>query len=225
MSAIERKWEAANTSSSTSRLRHRGLETVLSNCIQYLRCSVMTPMSRCSSLVHTVSTISHGSMLFQPCVLMELIAMIAVDDPIFSAHQFAGNYLMPGYDPFPIYMADYPATVLGCIDQYRHSNPRLKRCSSFVLPDSRSRPSHGSASRSANGAEFSRNTTRPPIQRESEWATTSAKLVERIRMGRTVRRKCKNITVQEKKFILPIWGRKKRIISRRPHLEYLSKKK
>jgi hypothetical protein len=93
----------------------------------------MTPMSRCSSLVHTVSTISHVSILFQPCVLMELIAMIAVDDPIFSAHQFAGNYLMPGYDPFPIYMADYPATVLGCcIDQYRYCNQRLKRCSSFV---------------------------------------------------------------------------------------------
>jgi hypothetical protein len=47
----------------------------------------------------------------------------------------------------------------------------------FVLPDSRSRPSHGSASRSANGAEFSLNTTGPPIQRESEWATTSAKLL------------------------------------------------
>jgi hypothetical protein len=58
-----------------------------------------------------------------------------------------------------------------------------------VLPDSRSRPSHGPAGRSANGAEFSRNTTRPPIQRESEWAITSAKLAERIRMGRTIRRK------------------------------------
>jgi hypothetical protein len=50
-----------------------------------------------------------------------------------------------------------------------------------VLPDSRSRPSHGSASRSANGAEFSLNTTGPPIQRESEWATTSAKLVKNCR--------------------------------------------
>jgi hypothetical protein len=36
--------------------------------------------------------------------------------------------------------------------------------------------------------------------------------------------KMQNITVQEKKIILPIWGRKKRIISKRPHLEYLSKK-
>jgi hypothetical protein len=51
----------------------------------------------------------------------------------------------------------------------------------YVLPDSRSRPSHGSASRSANGAEFSLNTTGPPIQRESEWATTSAKLVKNCR--------------------------------------------
>jgi hypothetical protein len=68
-------------------------------------------------------------------------------------------------------------TIFGAIQKSNISNERLFP----VLPDSRSRPSHGSASRSANGAEFSRNTTGPPIQRESEWATTSAKLVKNCR--------------------------------------------
>jgi hypothetical protein len=63
---------------------------------------------------------------------MMLTLKIAVDDPIFSAHQREGDFLMPGYAPFPIYTADYPATVLGCIDQYRYCNPRLKKCSPFV---------------------------------------------------------------------------------------------
>jgi TolB-like protein len=43
-------------------------------------------------------------------------------------------------------------------------------------------------------------------------------------MGRTVRRKCKKITGQEKISYCPSGAEKKGIISRRPHLEYLSKK-
>jgi hypothetical protein len=39
---------------------------------------------------------------------------------------------MPGFGTRQIYLADYPATVLGCIDQYRYCNPNLKKCSSFV---------------------------------------------------------------------------------------------
>jgi len=51
---------------------------------------------------------------------------------MFSAHRSTGILEMPGYEPISLYAADYPATVMGCIDQYRLCNPRTSRCSPFV---------------------------------------------------------------------------------------------
>jgi len=64
--------------------------------------------------------------------IARLLTAPAIDDPIFSAHRFIRLFEMPGFDPAAQYAADYPATVMGCTDQYRFCNPRTSRCSPFV---------------------------------------------------------------------------------------------
>ncbi|KAF8537382.1 hypothetical protein BDD12DRAFT_887763 [Trichophaea hybrida] len=55
-----------------------------------------------------------------------------VDDPLFSAHQQQASFIMPDYAPLPIYKADHPVTVMGCIEQSRLCNPRNHFCTPFV---------------------------------------------------------------------------------------------
>lgn len=52
-----------------------------------------------------------------------------VSDPIFSASTKREDFVMPTYDPLPVYRADNPAGVMGCFEQLTFCNPRTGLCS------------------------------------------------------------------------------------------------
>ena len=54
-----------------------------------------------------------------------------IDDPIFSAHNRTKDFSMPGYESFPGYLADHPATLLACASDSRLCNPRTNHCTPF----------------------------------------------------------------------------------------------
>ncbi|KAF2834535.1 hypothetical protein M501DRAFT_1000165 [Patellaria atrata CBS 101060] len=53
-----------------------------------------------------------------------VISLTPIDDPIFAAHR-----RMPtSNESLSVYAADFPATVLGCAEQYQFCNPKADRC-------------------------------------------------------------------------------------------------